>query len=123
MRKNPSLQPQSIRWALEVDGKHPIPDNDPTEVCRQLTALERGRFFLVDRKEWPGIHYTLRALSEYFAMLMEDNIKRGGMGIIDMPSLKVPREELQQALDQAAKEVREQQAKERAEKRKQRENK
>lgn len=95
MARNPSLQPKSITWALEYDAKFPPPQNNPYNICKNLTAMEAGKFKMVPRAEWGGIHTTLRKISYYFVELMEDDIKRGGRGIIEMPSMKVPDESLQ----------------------------
>lgn len=91
MQRNPSLQPKSITWALEYDAKFPPPQNNPYEICKSLTAMEVGKFKMVPRAEWGGIHDTLRRLSYYFVELMEDDIKRGGRGVIDMPDFRLPK--------------------------------
>jgi len=94
MERDPSLLPKSIAWALEYDAKFPPPQNNPREICKQLTAMEAGKYQMVPRAEWGGIHSTLRAISYYFIDLMEDKIKRGERPVLEMPSMKLPKEDM-----------------------------
>ncbi|MEZ0262088.1 MAG: hypothetical protein ACAH80_13855 [Alphaproteobacteria bacterium] len=98
MERNPSLLPKSITWTLEYDAKFPPPQNNPYDLCKQLTSLETGKFRMVPRSDWGGIHNTLRQLSAYFVGLMEDDIKRGGRGIIEMPKLKINEGDINSAM-------------------------
>lgn len=95
MARDPSLQPKSIVWALEYDAKFPPPQNNPAALCKQLNSMENGRFTMVPRSEWGSIHRTLRDISYYFVELMEADIKRGGRGMIEMPSMKIPDEDME----------------------------
>lgn len=92
MARNPSLQPKSIVWALEYDAKFPPPQNNPYEICKNLTAMEAGKYKMVPRTDWGGIHTTLRKISYYFVELMEENIRNGGNGVIEVPDFKLPKD-------------------------------
>lgn len=78
MQDHPELQTKILRQVLDFDAKH-LPVNDPTEFCKALVAGEEYRYKMQvemqPRHEWRPIHDTLRGVSYYEILHMEEEAK------------------------------------------------
>lgn len=83
IQEHPELQSKILRQVLDFDAKHP-PLNDPTEFCKALVAGEEYRdqikVKMQPKTEWPAIHDTLRGISYYEILHMEEDVKKGKTG-------------------------------------------
>jgi hypothetical protein len=77
----PSLQAKILRRVLEFDSRHP-PLNDPEKFCKAIVAGEEFRnelkIEMLPKSEWTGVHDTLRGISYYQIVHMEEEEKKAG---------------------------------------------
>ncbi|TAL38614.1 MAG: hypothetical protein EPN97_03710 [Alphaproteobacteria bacterium] len=83
MQAHPELHTKILRQVLDFDAKHP-PLNDPTKFCKAIVAGEEFRneikVEMQPRSEWTGIHDTLRGVSYYGILHIEEMKKAGKEG-------------------------------------------